>query len=227
MAKIKIIKPSITSKKRRSRFNVKKPKEESTPKIPKIKSFKLPSKRRGRPPLSEARAEAVRQLRDSLNKLRARVKRVEKRFGVTPALQEYYKRGLDKLSTKNKTLEELGKMQADIDYISGLKTTYVEGARAYDEHIAPLLEVYKVDKDTYDKIMYIYNRMVEEYGILEKFKYQVLDMVSDMAMVGATTKEIAEVVRDMYDQMYEGDMEGVSNEYGYGFSFGGKVRPKY
>lgn len=183
--------------------------------------------KRGRPPQSQARAEAVKNLRDSLNKLRARIKRVEARYGKTPSIEEYYKRQLDKLSTRNKSLEEIGKMQEEVDYISGLKTTYVEGAGAFEEHIQPLIELYEVDKDTYNKIYYIYNRMVEEYAILEKFKYQVLDLIGDMAMSERTSKEIYEVVRDFYDELYEGEMEDTTGTYGYRYNYGGKVRPKY
>ena len=185
------------------------------------------SKRRGARFLGYERQEAVKELRYSYEKLKRRIKAIEKRYGEIPSVKEFYDRGLDKLSTRGKSLEDIEILQQDINYLSGLKTSYVSGASAFEEHIKPLLELFDTDKDAYNKIMYIYNRMVEEYSILDKFKYQVLDMIGDLTMTGRTTKEIADVVRDMYEQMYEQAMEGNENEYGWKYSFGGKVRPKY
>ena len=174
-------------------------------------------KRRGRPLDSEARTEAVRQFREAYNKLKARMKRIEKRFGTSPALEEYKSRGLGNASTKGKSIEDIAKMRDNVEYISGLKTSTVKGVEAYEQSIAPLLELYNSNRDVYDKIMYIYNRMVEENQILEKFKYEVLDMIADLSMREVSVKEIYEVAEQFYRDLYESSVSGekLTKDYNY------------
>lgn len=174
-------------------------------------------KKRGRPLDSEARTEAVREFREAYNKLKARMQRIEKRFGTSPALKEYYDRGLGKASTKGKTIEEIAKMKDNVEYISGLKTSTVKGVEAYEQSIAPLLDLYDSNRDVYDQIMYIYNRMVEENQILEKFKYEVLDMIADLSMREVSVKEIYEIAEQFYRDLYESSISGekLTKDYNY------------
>lgn len=178
--------------------------------------------KRGRPLDSQARTVAVQELRSEYQNLKRRIQNIEKKYGRTiPAVEEYYKRGLDKLSTNKKSLEQIGELRKDVDYLSNLGTSKVRGAQSYIEHIEPLIELYKdpETRETYDKITNMYNRMVEEMGILEKFKYQVLDMLADLFMADVDPTEIADTVRRAYDTLYEND--GVGK---YEFQFGGQVR---
>lgn len=178
---------------------------------------KSSTKKRGRPLDSEARTEAVKEFREAYNKLKARMKRIEKRFGTSPALEEYYSRGLGSASTKGKSIEDIAKMRDNVEYISGLKTSTVKGVEAYEQSIAPLLELYDSNRNVYDKIMYIYNRMVEENQILEKFKYEVLDMIADLSMREVSTREIYEIIEQFYRDLYESSISGekLTKDYNY------------
>lgn len=182
--------------------------------------------KRGRKPLSEARAVAVKELRNAYAKLRARVSRVQAKYGETPAIEEYYNRGLDKLSTKNLEIEDINKLKIDVDYISSLKTTYMAGAERYDKYVAKWVDMYENDRSTYNRVMMLYNRMVEENELVEKFKYQVIEDIYTMVeKEGATNKEIYIKVREAFNEMYLNtrieDLLGGSS-----YATGGKVRSR-
>lgn len=182
--------------------------------------------KRGRKPLSEARAMAVKELRNVYAKLRARVNRVQAKYGETPAIEEYYKRGLDKLSTKGLELEDINNLRIDIDYISSLKTTYMEGAEHYSKYVSEWVELYENDRGMYNRIMMLYNRLVEENELVEKFKYQVIEDIYTMVEKGgATNKEIYSKVKDAFNDLYLNtrieDLVGGSS-----YETGGKVRSR-
>ena len=182
--------------------------------------------KRGRKPLSEARAMAVKELRDVYSKLRARVQRVERRFGKTPAIQEYYNRGLNKLSTKGKTIEDIAKLRIDVEYIEGLKTTTVKGAKTYDENVAKWIDMYENDKGSYNRMMMLYNRMVEENELVEKYKYQVMEEIYNMVEDGkASNLEISQKAMSLFNDLYMNtrieDLIGGSK-----YETGGKVRSR-
>lgn len=178
--------------------------------------------KRGRPLQSQARTVAVQDLRREYQNLKRRIQNIEKKYGKTvPAVEQYYEKGLDKLSTKGKSIEKLGELRKDIDYLSGLSTSTLKGAENFIQHIEPIISLYDdpFTRGVYDTIMTMYNRMVEEVGILEKFKYQILDMVSELVMEDVDKEKIADTVRQYYREIYEND--GVGN---YEFQYGGKVR---
>lgn len=182
--------------------------------------------KRGRKPLSEARAMAVKELRNVYAKLRARVNRVQAKYGETPAIEEYYNRGLDRLSTKGLEIEDINKLKIDVDYISSLKTTYMEGAEHYNKYVAEWVDLYENDRSTYNRIMMLYNRMVEENELVEKFKYQVMEDIYTMVeKEGATNKEVYTRVKEAFNELYMNTrMEDLLG--GSSYETGGKVRSR-
>lgn len=173
---------------------------------------------------SQARTVAVEDLRKEYQKLRNRIERIKDKYGdEIPAVKSYYEAGLDKFSTKGKDLDAIVKLREQVDYVSNLRTAKMTGSgiKDYITYVEPVIELYKSPetRDVYDKITNMYNRMVEEMNILEKFKYQVLEMLTDLFMADVNPAEIADTVRRAYDTLYEND--GVGK---YEFQFGGQVR---
>lgn len=177
--------------------------------------------KRGRKPYSQAKALAVANIRDTYSSLRRRIKNIEKKYGTAPfAVREYHRRGLDTLSTKGKSFEELNKMLEDVEYVSGLSSSYVSGVKNYERVIKPILDLKEIDEDIPSKIFELYGRLVEEKRVLELFKYQTLETIGDLVMGGYSDKEISDNITALYESLVGGKGVDVSS----GFQYKGKVR---
>lgn len=176
--------------------------------------------KRGRKPYSQAKSVAIASIRDIYKGLRRRIKNIEAKYGETFATKEYYSRGLDKLSTKGLSQEQLGKLLRDVEYVSSLPSSYVSGVKNYLNVIQPILDLKDVSESLPSEIFEIYGRLVEEKRVLELFKYQVLETITDLVMGGYTKEEIADNITGLYETLISGKGVKVSN----GFQYGGKVR---
>lgn len=194
--------------------------------------------KRGRPfKRSQAEILAIKELKAKYYKLKNRIERISEkyggsvlnqrtgRYGEMPAVDLFYEKGLDKFSVKDKSLSELKILRADIEYVSGLKTSYVKGAQNYQNYVAEWIDLYDKDKDAYDKIMTLYNRLVEENELTEKFKYAVIEEIYTMY---ETRGEISPAeayahIKDFFDSLYlNSRIEDLIG--GQGYEVGGKVR---
>ena len=183
--------------------------------------------RRGRKPVySEARMMAVAKLKSDYYTLKNRIKNVVNRYGETPATKQFYEKELDKLSVKDLDLDKIVELQKQVNYIAGLKTSRVKNIENYQKFILPLVEegegLYDRDRKAYDKIMYVYERMVLDKEVIEKFRYELLPVIANMTMSGFSRKQIMERIQEISTQIYEGNELGLGVE-DYDFSFGGKV----
>lgn len=176
--------------------------------------------RRGRPKYSEARKELTNNIQKMFNKLKDRIPRVEARYGKTFGVSEFYNRGLDTRSVKGLSMEELSKLYRDVSYVEGLGTTSIAGVKHLENVIQPILDLKDVNENIPREIFEIYGRLVEENGMLEHFKYQVLETVADLVVGGFTKKEIADNIRSLYETIIGKKGVDVSS----GFQYDGKVR---
>lgn len=182
--------------------------------------------RRGRKPYrTEAEIEAIKELRGLYTKLRRRILNIQKRYGDLPAVETFYNKGLNEFSTKGKSLEQLANMRLDVEYVSGLKTSYTKGASNYQQYVAEWLDLYDKDRETYDRIMTLYNRLVEENELAEKFKYQVIEEIFTLVETRGdlSPQELSYMIRNKFDELYLNtrieDLLGGSS-----YETGGKVR---
>ena len=191
------------------------------------------AKRRGRPfSRSQAEAKAIKEIQTKYYKLRARINRIEEKYGALhygdtnkgSAVEQFYDRGLQDFSVKGKGLDELNKMRLDIEYISGLKTSYIKGAENYMKYVNEWVDLYDSDRDAYNKIFTLYNRLVEENELTEKFKYQIIEEIYTMeeTMGHLTEKEKYMRIKEIFNQLYESSQGDVLG--GKGYEVGGKVR---
>lgn len=191
------------------------------------------AKKRGRPfSRSQAEAKAIKEIQSEYYKLKARINRIEEKFGALhygennkgSAVEQFYERGLQDFSVKGKGLEELNKMRLDIEYISTLRTSYVKGTENYMKYVNEWVDLYDKDKDAYNKIFTLYNRLVEENELAEKFKYQIVEEIYYMEdNMGHLTDEqkylrIKEIFKNLYHNTRIEDLIG-----GNGYEVGGKV----
>lgn len=181
--------------------------------------------KRGRKPYSQAKFEATQEVRRLYNKLQRRIKNIQQRYGDLPAVETFYNKGLQDFSTKGKTLEQLNNIRLDIEYVSSLKTSYAKGASNYQKYVSEWVDLYDKDREAYDKIMMLYNRLVEENELAEKFKYQVIEEIYTLIETRGelTPEELSYMIRQKFNEMYLNtrieDLLGGSS-----YETGGKVR---
>lgn len=181
--------------------------------------------KRGRPLQSQARTQAVKEIRALYNKLKRRIENIQERYGDLPAVEIYHQKGLSSFSTKGKSLEQLNNLRLDVEYVSGLKTSYTKGASNYQKYVAEWLDLYEKDRGAYDQIMMLYNRLVEENELAEKFKYQVIEEIYTLLETegNLSTEELSYRIRNKFKEMYLNtriiDLLGGSS-----YETGGKVR---
>lgn len=171
--------------------------------------------KRGRKPYSQAKSLAIQNIRDIYRGLKRRITNIEEKYGETFATKQFHERGLDNLSTKGLSLEELGKVLQDVEYVSSLPSSYVAGVKNYQNIIQPILDLKEVSDSLPRDIFEIYGRLVEEKRVLELFKYQVLETITDLVIGGYSKEEIAENIRGLYENLVSGKGVDVSNGFEY------------
>lgn len=193
--------------------------------------------KRGRPfKRSQAEIEAIKELRRMYSNLKRRIDTIQEKYGVSyydknknkmtemPAVEQFYQKGLDKFSVKNKSLEELNTLRAEVEFVSSFKTSYVKGVENYQNYVAEWIDLYDKDIDAYNNIFDLYNKLVEENEITEKFKYAIIEEIYTVVETKNMTPEerylhMREFFNDLYLNTRIEDLLG-----GSGYAVGGKVR---
>ena len=171
--------------------------------------------KRGRKPYSQAKSIAVANIRDIYGGLKKRIANIEKKYGETFATKQFHERGLDKLSTKGMSLEDLERTLRDVEYVSSLPSSYVSGVKNYQNIIQPILDLKDVSESLPRDIFEIYGRLVEEKRVLELFKYQVLETITDLVVGGYSKEEIAANITSLYENLVSGKGVDVSSGFEY------------
>lgn len=184
--------------------------------------------KRGRPfKRSQAEIHAISEITKQYRKLKRRISNISKKYGedTIPSVEHFYKKGLDRFSVKNKNLQELNKLRADIEYVSGLKTSYVKGAEKYTKYVAEWKNLFYSDRGLYNKIMTLYNRLVEENELAEKFKYKIIEEIYTMYETRGEMSPDEQYlhIREFFEELYlNSSIEDLIK--GDGYEIGGKVR---
>lgn len=86
-------------------------------------------------------------------------------------------------------------------YFNTLRTSTVKGAKYFTEEVEPLFDRLKEDNETFSRVMYLYNLFVAERGILDKFKYKIIEVI--LENFDLNDDEIRERVNELYDNSME------------------------
>ena len=185
-----------------------------------------------KPVYSAVRMELAKKVQNTYTNLINRIKRIENKGWLTPARTALEEKGLDKISVKNLTSEQLGQMLNDLTEISQYPTSRLTGKKSrtalenYNKYVARWINLFDNDKDTYDRVMKIYGRMVNENEWTEHVKYQVLEELMDRVGVsGMNDEALHNYIRMLVDNAYKtserinADIQG-----GRAYAINGKVR---
>lgn len=107
-------------------------------------------------------------------------------------------------STKGMSMQELLNLERDLEYINDLKTSSVRGALKAKETFKPIadkLESYS--KETQSKFWELYGKFMETLNIMDKYKYDVMDIVMDYTTAGVSIDEALKEMQNKFDTIIE------------------------
>lgn len=107
-------------------------------------------------------------------------------------------------STKGMTMKDLLDLERDLEYINDLKTSSVKGALKAKETFKPIAD--KLDnfsKTTKDKFWELYGKFMETVNIMDKYKYNVMDIVMDYTTAGISVEKAIKEMQDKFDTIIE------------------------
>ena len=157
----------------------------------------------------KALKKEIKRLSTNLVRRFSNIKRI---YGESPALYSWQKANIDyKVSNKNE--KELKAILNNLKYFNSLKTSSVKGVKRYLEtfgEIQNVLQQFPVE--TKNMFFEIYNKMVEENHLIEKYKYEVFNTIADLMVFGIKDEEkIMTEIRDLFDELYA-ESQGVSHK---------------
>lgn len=147
------------------------------------------------------RKDLVKEIQRVRKNLTRRFARIEKRFGDSPALASFKNLNLD-LSVRGKSEKELRALLGELNYYEGLKTSSVKGTETYKIKFEKLEKILKADENLQNKFWTLYSKFVEENGLIEKYKYDVFDIIYNELLNNSSEDEIREKINKMFEENY-------------------------
>lgn len=142
-------------------------------------------------------------------KVNRRIETLNRRGLNSPALMSLLKSGFN---TQYISDLELRKQQiAELEYFLNLKTSTYRGAKKYFEQNLELFdEISSMEKDDQSFFWDIYNDLINDNLIYEKFKYNILrDILLETSDIIKSREEILQSIKDKYKK----DVEYYENEF--------------
>lgn len=145
----------------------------------------------------------IQRIKHNLERSTTRVSKYEQQYNTpSPALKRF--KSLGKISVKGKDLKQLRKLHRQLVYIKGLKTSKVKGFKHY---IYVFKEVLRdIPKNIEKKFWEIYNHAVEENGLWEQFKYDLMVEIHEDLEAGIDEDDIYQKINELYDKLEESDV---------------------
>lgn len=166
------------------------------------------------------RSQKEKEIQSDIFKLRHNISRRLTRIEKSGTYTQYYekiKSDYEQLlyTTKGLDISQLRTLRQELRYINSLKSTTIKGSKETIINQEKLKDLYKdieqksllqdkdALKDEIKKINALYNRLVEENGIWEKFKYQIKEDISYLKYNRNMSEvEIYETIKRKLDDLY-------------------------
>lgn len=106
--------------------------------------------------------------------------------------------------TSKMSMQELLNLERDLEYINELKTSTVKGALKAKETFEPIADkLENFSKKSQDKFWELYGKFMETLNIMDKYKYDVMDVVMDYTTAGVSVDEAVEEMQKKFDTIIE------------------------
>lgn len=131
-------------------------------------------------------------------KVNRRIATLNRRGLNSPALMSLLKSGFNTQYIKDLNLRK--QQIAELEYFIGLKTSTYRGAKKYFEENSQLFdEINNLKKNDKSFFWDIYNELVSNNILYEKFKYNVLsDILLETSDITKSREEILQSIKDKY-----------------------------
>ena len=104
--------------------------------------------------------------------------------------------------TSKMSMQELLNLERDLEYIDNLKTSSVKGALKAKETFKPIADkLEKFSKDTQYQFWALYGKFMETLNIMDKYKYDVMDIVMDYTTAGVSVDEAMKEMQKKFDNL--------------------------
>lgn len=159
---------------------------------------------------NKSKSEMIKDIRKIEQNLSRRVANIEKRedlpqFGAE-SFRKYQQRVKNKLGGKKSltslTEEQVRTIHRDVRYLNTLKSTSIKGAeQARDMYLPVKQKLETLSPDLRKKFWSIYEKVVERFGYMDMFKYELFESNIDYIYGGEsdTDKAVAEIF-ELYDK---------------------------
>lgn len=106
--------------------------------------------------------------------------------------------------TSKMSMQELLNLERDLEYIDNLKTSSVKGALKAKETFKPIADkLEKFSKDTQYQFWALYGKFMETLNVMDKYKYDVMDVVMDYTTAGVSVDEAVKEMQKKFDTIIE------------------------
>ena len=140
-----------------------------------------------------------------------RIERIENKYGSNAYIVKKWKEANVSPTTRGLSLQELSKQSAQLYQFDTLKSSTIKGYKNYLkwEEDVNSLALEGIDESELYKL---YNKFVEENGLIAKYKYEAFDVITEMLIDGQSDEAIRERVMELqydsdygYDDRYDKD----------------------
>lgn len=106
--------------------------------------------------------------------------------------------------TSKMSMQELLNLERDLEYIDNLKTSSVKGALKAKETFKPIADkLEKFSKDAQYQFWALYGKFMETLNVMDKYKYDVMDIVMDYTTAGVSVDEAVKEMQKKFDDIIE------------------------
>lgn len=140
-----------------------------------------------------------------------RIERVAKKYGENAFIVREWKKANVSPTTRGLSLQQLTEQSAQLHRFETLKSSTVKGYKNYLKWSENVVNLAFADIDE-SELYKLYNKFVEENGLIAKYKYEAFDVITEMLIDGESEETIRERVMELqydsdygYDDRYDKD----------------------
>lgn len=158
--------------------------------------------------------ELIEQIKAERRKVAERIRRIEARPELPQYAVERFREVEQGIPNRYAKLDEkqLRELHRELRYINAMKTSRIEGAEKALEEFEPIHDLIKtLSENKQADIWRAYEKLFNEAPTIDKFKYDVLSVITDLTFMGVSGDDIHRNIMKLYDEAYRMEEKGNTN----------------
>lgn len=150
--------------------------------------------------------ELKRQLKITIEDLRKRLQQIEERQDGASQFAVNKFKELEKMLPKDvlkmRDISKIKTLYRDVKYISNLKTSTIKGAENAQNILDPAIERVRQygGKEAETMMWAAYEKLAGETNLFERFKYEIIDLISETQVAGKNTIDVLNDIYSMFNK---------------------------